>query len=224
MTHVSHSFRRVASKLRIAPKALVITGALTATIAGATISLPSTAQAAGGLRYHTGYTVQNGWYCFGWTDGAYHCTHHWGRARGGRLISYNPAWVPNNSQVTAHTAVRSSTARATTPANHSTYQTYAANPGRAAIVGEIQAVFGPYSNQALHIAACESGFNPNARNPQPVGYAHAAGVFQILDTSTWYSTSYRGYSPYNASANIHAAYEIFHRDGNSWREWACRPW
>jgi hypothetical protein len=24
-------------------------------------------------------------------------------------------------------------------------------------------------------------------------------------------------------ANIHAAYEIFKRDGYSWREWACKP-
>ena len=94
---------------------------------------------------------------------------------------------------------------------------------QSGIQNEIRAVFGPYANQALAVAQCESGFNPNARNPMAIGGAHAAGVFQILDTSTWYTTSYGRYSPYNASANIHAAYQIFHRDGNSWREWACRP-
>jgi hypothetical protein len=204
--------------LRFAPRALFITGALAATVAGASIALPPTAQAASGLQYHRGHYVQSGWYCYGWADGAYHCTQHWARTRSGKIISYNSNWVPNFD------APSPSTPRQYTPASHPTSQQSGSyNPGHAGIISEIRAVFGPYANQALTIAACESGFNPSARNPRPVGRAHAAGVFQILDTSTWYTTSYRGASPYNASANIHAAYEIFHRDGNSWREWACRP-
>jgi hypothetical protein len=98
-----------------------------------------------------------------------------------------------------------------------------ANPDKAAIIADIQAVFGPYSAGALNIARCESGYDPNARNTIAIGNSHAEGVFQILYPSTWNGTSYHNYSPYNSWANIRAAYEIFKRDGYSWREWACRP-
>ena len=97
------------------------------------------------------------------------------------------------------------------------------NPGQQAIIDKITAVFGSYAPGAINIARCESGFDPNARNVIAIGGSHASGVFQILYPSTWNGTSYKSYSPYDADANIHAAYEIFHRDGNSWREWACRP-
>jgi hypothetical protein len=97
------------------------------------------------------------------------------------------------------------------------------NPGPQAIISEIDAVFGGYSQGALNIARCESGYDPNAWNPYAVGNSHAEGVFQILYPSTWDTTSYAAYSPYNAYDNIHAAYQIFSRDGDSWREWACQP-
>ena len=76
---------------------------------------------------------------------------------------------------------------------------------------------------ALNIARCESGFNPSAVNPIVVLNSHAQGVFQILYPSTWNSTSYAGQSPFDYHANIRAAYQIFARDGFSWREWQCRP-
>jgi hypothetical protein len=98
------------------------------------------------------------------------------------------------------------------------------NPGVQAIQNDIKAVFGQYATGALHIASCESGFDPNARNPYPVGDSHAMGVFQILFPSTWSGTSYARYSPYYYDQNIHAAYEIFSRDGDSWREWECKPY
>jgi hypothetical protein len=98
-----------------------------------------------------------------------------------------------------------------------------ANPGQQAIIDKITAVFGSYAPGAINIARCESGFDPNSRNVIAIGGSHASGVFQILYPSTWNTTSYASYSPYDADANIHAAYEIFHRDGNSWREWACKP-
>jgi hypothetical protein len=97
------------------------------------------------------------------------------------------------------------------------------NPGSAAIIAEIQAVFGPYSAGALAVAHCESGYDPNAWNPITILGSHAEGVFQILYPSTWDNTAYAGYSPYNAWANIHAAHDIFARDGNTWREWECQP-
>ncbi len=91
----------------------------------------------------------------------------------------------------------------------------------------IAQVFGGYAGQALAVARCESGDNPGAYNPTAVWYngsylGHAMGVFQIVN-ATWNSTSYRGYSPYNAWANVQAAHQIFARDGDTWREWACKP-
>jgi hypothetical protein len=224
VSHIAQSVRRIASSVRVAPKALFVTGALAAAFAGASVAVPATAQASSWLHYQRGYSVQSGWYCYGWANGAYHCTHHWGRAANGHLVSYNTAWVPNYgaSQASARSAparqsVSTSTLRSAPRSGG------ASSTGRAAIINEIRSVFGPYGNQALAVAQCESGLNPGARNSISIGGAHAAGLFQILDTSTWYATSYRGASPYNASANIRAAYEIFHRDGNSWREWSCRP-
>ena len=98
-----------------------------------------------------------------------------------------------------------------------------ANPGQQAIINDIVAVFGSYAQGAINVARCESGFDPNARNPYAIGNSHAEGVFQILYPSTWATTSYAGSSPYDYDANIHAAHQLFTRDGNSWREWACQP-
>lgn len=95
------------------------------------------------------------------------------------------------------------------------------NPGTQAVINEIDSVFGQYASQALIIARCESGYDPNARNTYPIGNSHASGVFQILYPSTWDGTSYAADSPFNYVDNIHAAYQIFSRDGYSWREWAC---
>lgn len=85
----------------------------------------------------------------------------------------------------------------------------------------ITSVFGPYASQALKIANCESGLNPNAVNTTSVGGSYATGVFQILYPSTWNTTSYKSGNPKDARTNILAAYEIFRRDNYSWREWAC---
>jgi hypothetical protein len=87
----------------------------------------------------------------------------------------------------------------------------------------IQDVFGPDAPAAMNIAWCESSNNPNAVNSTAIGNSHAEGLFQILYPSTWYTTSQTGNSPFDARANTLAAYEIFVRDGHSWREWACQP-
>jgi hypothetical protein len=86
------------------------------------------------------------------------------------------------------------------------------------VSGMISDTFGPYAAQALAVAQCESSLDPWATNPS----SDAAGVFQFL-ASTWAGTSYAGDSRYDAWANIHAAHEIFVRDGYSWREWSCQP-
>jgi len=98
------------------------------------------------------------------------------------------------------------------------------NPGATVIMNMIRSVFGQYAQGALNISRCESGYDPNAWNPYPIGNSHASGVFQILYPSTWDTTSYSGDSPYDANANINAAYQIFSRDGYSWREWECKPY
>jgi len=94
---------------------------------------------------------------------------------------------------------------------------------QSAVAATIYRVFGPYSWGAIRVAMCESGLNPYAYNPYSSGGSHAEGVFQILYPSTWMGTSQAAYSPYDATANILAAYSIFARDGYSWREWSCRP-
>jgi len=97
------------------------------------------------------------------------------------------------------------------------------DPGKAVITAKVRAVFGPYSDAALRIVACESQFNTNNYNPISILGSHAEGIFQILYPSTWYGTAYRTYSPYDWNYNIPAAYEIFKSDGYTWREWECQP-
>lgn len=82
----------------------------------------------------------------------------------------------------------------------------------------INQTFGGYAWQAQRVAACESGFNPNAVNYS----SDAEGVFQFL-YGTWVGTPYAGYSRQNAWANVQAAWYVFQRDGYSWREWSCKP-
>jgi hypothetical protein len=93
----------------------------------------------------------------------------------------------------------------------------------SSVAGIIQAVFGPYANDAIAVATCESSLNPSAVNPTSIGGSHASGLFQVLYPSTWNTTTQRANSPFDAQANTQAAYEIFKRDGYSWREWSCKP-
>jgi LysM repeat protein len=93
-----------------------------------------------------------------------------------------------------------------------------ANTSGGSVQGMIIATFGGFAGQALRVAACESSYNPYAVNRS----SGASGVFQFMP-STWAGTPYAGYSMFNASANIHAAYWLFQRDGYSWREWSCQP-
>jgi hypothetical protein len=96
-------------------------------------------------------------------------------------------------------------------------------PGKGQVVSIIQSVFGSYANAAITVATCESGLNPLAENHTSIGGSHAAGLFQILYPSTWKTTSQAGNSPYDATANTKAAYQIFKRDGYNWHEWSCQP-
>jgi hypothetical protein len=75
--------------------AFALTGVLGLTAIAAQLGGGATARAAN-LDYYwkAGYYQDNGWLCYGWANGAYHCTQHWHVANG-RLVSDNPAWVPN---------------------------------------------------------------------------------------------------------------------------------
>jgi hypothetical protein len=48
------------------------------------------------FHYQRGYYTDNGWLCYGWGNGAYHCTQHWHR-EGVQPVSDNADWVPNVS-------------------------------------------------------------------------------------------------------------------------------
>jgi hypothetical protein len=56
---------------------------------------PAKGASAASFRYQAGYSLQSGWLCYGWSNGALHCTQRWHRDASGKLISDNPAWVPN---------------------------------------------------------------------------------------------------------------------------------
>jgi len=209
--------------------ALVLSGVMGLTLVGSQLATAPQASAAGNLRYYwqAGYYLDNGWLCYGWSNGTYHCTAHWHRDASGHLISDNAKWVPNYGTVTT---THATTTHPSAPVRHATTPTVrrpapVTHPAPApapATGGSVQSMiistFGPYANAALNVARCESGFNPNAYNAS----SGASGVFQFL-RSTWATTSYAGYSPFNAWANIHAAYQVFQRDGYSWREWQCQP-
>lgn len=92
-----------------------------------------------------------------------------------------------------------------------------------AISLQIGKTFGAYYQQANMIVKAESSGNSNAYNSISIGGSHAEGLFQILYPSTWNTTSQAKNSPYDYKANIQAAFEIFQRDGYSWREWETAP-
>jgi hypothetical protein len=50
---------------------------------------------AASFHYQSGYSIQSGWLCYGFSNGALHCTARWHRDSTGKPISDNPAWVPN---------------------------------------------------------------------------------------------------------------------------------
>jgi surface antigen len=60
------------------------------------------AHAATYLRYQRGLYIDQGWLCYGWSNGTYHCTHHWYRDSAGNLVSLNQAWVPTGRGVAAY--------------------------------------------------------------------------------------------------------------------------
>ncbi len=222
--------QRLLARVGMMRSALVLSSVLGLAAVGALVGFSPNAAAAGNLdyRYQRGYYLDNGWLCYGWANGIYHCTAHWHRTAQGTVVSDNVRWVPNYGATTtersATTHAAPTTTRAAAPVRTAAAPVRVSNPAPVAPVssGSVQSMiistFGPYAGAALNVARCESGYNPNAYNAS----SGASGVFQFLH-STWLTTSYAGYSPFNAWANIQAAHQVFVRDGYSWREWQCQP-
>ncbi len=109
----SHSNSSPAPRRSRLRQVVILSGVLGLTAVAGLLGTGTTAHASAGLRYASGYSVQGSWLCYGWSNGAYHCTQHWHRSNG-RLVSDNPAWVPNvGAVVTTHIATF------TAPATHS---------------------------------------------------------------------------------------------------------
>jgi soluble lytic murein transglycosylase-like protein len=82
----------------------------------------------------------------------------------------------------------------------------------------IRQAFAPQGQAAvdwgLRVAACESGYNPNAYNPDG-----ASGVFQFMP-GTFRGTPYGNQNIFDASANVNAAAWYFQRYGGA--AWSCK--
>lgn len=76
--------------------ALALAGVFGLAVVATQMSSAPAAHASNGLHYQRGTYVDNGWLCYGWSNGAYHCTQRWHRI-GNQLVSDNPNWVPNGS-------------------------------------------------------------------------------------------------------------------------------
>ena len=174
------------------------------------------------VHYEPGYSLQDGWFCYGWTDPAiYHCTQSWrheNKPPYTGIISLNPAFVPNN--MNSHAAAPSSSPRTNAPTSNAPVSSDITPPSPPApsgtVASMIDAAFGAYAGQAIAVAECESGLNPGAYNAS----SGASGVFQFLG-STWAETPWAGDSPFDAADNVAAAHWLFSRDGDTWREWSC---
>jgi hypothetical protein len=79
--------------------------------------------------------------------------------------------------------------------------------------GLVEAHFGPNTDAALRVMACESGGSPNAVNPT----SGASGLFQFM--SHWW----RGqWDPFDPAENIARAAALS-AGGTDWSHWSCKP-
>ncbi|HEU5349697.1 MAG TPA: CHAP domain-containing protein [Ktedonobacterales bacterium] len=88
------SVARASRSVRVWRGALLFAGALG--LAVVSLQTVPAAHASTALHYQRGHYLDNGWYCYGWANGTYHCTAHWHHSSAGHIISDNPSWVPND--------------------------------------------------------------------------------------------------------------------------------
>ena len=81
--------------------------------------------------------------------------------------------------------------------------------------------YGVSYREMYNVAGCETGwtFDANAKNRS----SSASGLFQFLFPSTWSRTPYARESVWSPYANALAAAWLWKHDGQSWREWVCKP-
>ena len=78
----------------------------------------------------------------------------------------------------------------------------------------IHHVFGPYGDQAVRVAECESGLSIWAKNGQ------YAGLFQMGSSErSLYSRAYY----WGWWEQIRSAHRYFVASGRDWSPWSCRP-
>jgi hypothetical protein len=91
--------------------------------------------------------------------------------------------------------------------------------GPAGIQDLIREAFQPLGSDvvgwALRVAACESGFNPNAVN----SWSGAMGLFQFMP-STWARSPFAGQDPFDPRVNAKAAAWLYQRSGPG--QWDCK--
>ncbi len=123
----SKCFGRIISSARIVRGSLALTGVVGLSLVATQFVSPATAEASSGLHYQRGQYVTNGWLCYGWSNGSYHCTQHWHRDSKGHLVSDNPSWVPNVGATVA-TKTASTTIHTVNTATAKTSSTVSATP------------------------------------------------------------------------------------------------
>jgi hypothetical protein len=79
-------------------------------------------------------------------------------------------------------------------------------------VAAIRMVFGPYADEAVRVARCESGFSTSAANGQ------YQGLFQMGARER----ALYGDGP-SALEQARAAYAYFTVSGRDWSPWSCKP-
>jgi soluble lytic murein transglycosylase-like protein len=91
-------------------------------------------------------------------------------------------------------------------------------PSAGSVQDLIRQAFAPQGQAAvdwgLRVAACESGYNPNAHNA-----SGASGVFQFMP-GTWKGTPYGNQNIFDASANVNAAAWYYQKNGGG--AWSCK--
>lgn len=88
-------------------------------------------------------------------------------------------------------------------------------PSVEELIKHYAGVYGVNEQLALNIAKCESGLNPEAKNP----YSSAKGVYQFIDgTWAWYSTKFEFTgNVLSAKDNVELAMKVMGKHGtNDW--------
>ena len=130
----------------------------------------ATANASGGLYYQQGYYVVNGWLCYGWSNGSYHCTAHWHR-NGSQLVSDNPSWVPNYGSTSSSTNSSSSSSSSSHSTSSGTTSGSTSGSNTAGQPCRSSSMFPSYIRQWTTPVSCYGGIY----SVNPANYVYRSG-------------------------------------------------